>query len=790
MLGVSRAPEGPLCIRSPTMDDVPMHVALEMRLRGRVQGVGFRPYVYRLAVRHRLTGWVRNRSGEVEVHVEGESHDVEVFRRALVGDAPPGAVVRECQERTVACAAFEDFRIVSSAADRDGARYVPVDVAPCETCAAELRDAGNPRFRHPFISCTRCGPRYTILGQLPFDRARTAMSVFPTCARCDADYARPQDRRFHAQTIACPDCGPVLSYRARGRAIVTGNEASLAACIGDLRAGKVVAVKGVGGYHLMCDATSERAVARLRGRKHRPDKPLAVMFAEDGRQLSDAAQCSRMQRELMLDAARPVVLVPRRFPGILAEGIAPNLTEIGAMLPSSGVHHLLLDGTGVPLVATSGNLAGEPLVATNTAAESRLGEIADGFLHYDRDIIHAVDDSVCRILDDTPRPMRLARGLAPLELDLPVGVDCPTLAVGGHLKSTVALAWGSRIVVSPHIGDLGSVGTLERFSSTIAALQDIYRVRARRICCDLHPGYASRRWAEDTGLPLVPVAHHHAHASGLAGENPRVPRWLVFTWDGSGLGPDGMLWGGEALLGGPGRWRRIASLRPFRLPGGDRAVREPWRCAASLCWHTERKWHGAQEGEAMVHQAWRRGLNAPWTSSVGRLFDAAAALLGLADTASFEGEAAMRLEACATAGWPSSKIEALPSAPNAAGIWEMDWAPLLPLLLDARHSSGYRAALFHETLARTVCGQATTLRQFHGEFVVGMTGGVFQNRLLAERAATLLRDAGFEVYMPVGIPCNDGGLCYGQVIEVAYRGLDSPGAGRAPMAQGAPEETT
>jgi len=767
-----------------------MYVALELRLRGHVQGVGFRPYVYRLAVRHRLSGWVRNRGGEVEVHVEGERRDLDLFRHALASGVPPGALVREWQERKVACAAFKCFSIVPSDSDPDGARYVPVDVAPCSACAAELRDAENPRYHHPFISCAQCGPRYTILYQLPFDRARTAMAAFPTCPRCSADYDRPENRRFHAQAIACPDCGPALSYRVRGGEMVTGDEASLAACIRDLQAGKVVAVKGVGGYHLMCDATSEHAVALLRRRKRRPDRPLAVMFAEDGRFLSEAAACTDMDRDTMRDPSRPVVLVPRRSPGILADGIAPHLTEIGAMFPSSGVHHLLLDAIGVPLVATSGNLAGEPLVAANAVAEVRLGKIADGFLHHDRDIIHAVDDGVCRIVDNKSRTLRLARGVAPLELDLPVDVECPTLAVGGHLKSAIALAWGARIVVSPHIGDLDSIDALERFSTVATMLQDIYQVRAERICCDLHPRYSSRRWAEASGLPLVPIAHHHAHAAGLAGEYPDVTRWLVYTWDGSGLGPDGTLWGGEGLLGGPGRWSRVASLRPFRLPGGDRAAREPWRCAASLCWHAEHRWHSGQDGEALVRQAWHRGLNAPWTSSVGRLFDAAAALLGLVDVATFEGQAAMRLEACAAADSPSSKAEALPGIANAAGVWEMDWAPLLPLLLDSRRSLEHRAAQFHETLARTICVQAIKLRRVHGEFTVGLTGGVFQNRRLADQAATLLREAGFEVYLPMCVPCNDGGLCYGQVIEAAYRKVEMSGAKPATTAHGESVETT
>ncbi|HEB66820.1 MAG TPA: carbamoyltransferase HypF, partial [Gammaproteobacteria bacterium] len=528
------------------------------------------------------------------------------------------------------------------------------------------------------------------------------------------------------------------------------------------------------GYHLICDATCASAVARLRARKPRPHKPLAVMFpfrGEDGlAALREYTEPDAAEAAALRDPARPIVLVRRRPDSDLAADIAPGMDRLGAFLPYSPLHHLLLDALDRPLVATSGNLGGEPVIVDAEMVEARLSRIADVFLHHDRPIVRPADDSVVQHVAGRIRPLRLGRGLAPLELRLPRPVGRPTLAVGGHMKNTVALAWDDRLVVSPHIGDLDSPRALNVFEQVIDDLQSLYHVRAERVVCDAHPGYASSRWARASGLPIHEVFHHHAHAAQLALEHPDVERWLVFTWDGVGLGEDGTLWGGEALLGRPGHWRRVASFRPFHPPGGDRVAREPWRSAAALCWAAGLEYTPPQDPE-LVRAAWERGLNAPGTSAVGRLFDAAAALLGLVDNASFEGQGPMWLETVASHGRVGNG-EPLACRFNEHGLLVADWQGLLAPLCDERITIANRAAGFHATLAATLVEQAHLLRERHGGFAVGLSGGVFQNRRLAEPAIDALKEGGFPVHVPAAIPCNDGGLSGGQIIEAMARRFD------------------
>jgi hydrogenase maturation protein HypF len=471
---------------------------------------------------------------------------------------------------------------------------------------------------------------------------------------------------------------------------------------------------------------------------------------------------------------RPIVLVARRHGAALAPGIAPGLGEIGAFLPYSPLHQLLLEGVGAPLVATSANVSGEPVLTDNAEVERRLAHVAEAFLHHDRPIARPADDPVQRVIAGRARPLRLGRGLAPLELELPTAVPAPLLAVGGHMKNSVALAWGRRVVVSPHIGDLDAPRSLTVFEQVIADLARLYDVRPQAIACDAHPGYASSRWARHAGLPVTTVFHHRAHAAALAGEHPDVDRWLTFTWDGVGYGEDGTLWGGEALLGRPGAWQRVASFRPFRLPGGDKAGREPWRAALALCWETGADWPDCPVKTELLRTAWQRGLNAPETSAVGRLFDAAAALTGVCSHASFEGQGPMWLEAL-DAGDMEAAI-ALPLArDDDEGVWRSDWAPLVPRLRDTTTSPAARSTLFHATLARAALDQALRLRAEHGTFSIGLGGGVFQNRRLTERLLALFAAHGFDVRLTGQAPCNDGGLCYGQVIEAAARGALTQG---------------
>jgi hydrogenase maturation protein HypF len=721
---------------------------------GRVQGVGFRPFVYRTAQRYRVDGWVRNLAGRVEVVAQGRAESLDSFGKALLAEAPPLARPEKLVDAPVSPQALQGFEILESRADELAHVKVPPDYFACEACLAELHDPRDRRHRYPFINCTQCGPRYTLIRGLPYDRANTTMAGFPLCKRCAAEYADPLDRRFHAEPVACPDCGPQLSFRSGWSAPFTG-EAALAACVDALAEGKIVAVKGIGGYHLVCDAASSAAVAALRERKRRPHKPLAVMLPMDVR-LADT-----VQRAALLDPMRPIVLVPKGEVPALAPEVAPGCGEVGVMLPYSPLHHLLLEDFGAPLVATSGNLSGEPVLTDNAEAETRLAQVADAFLHHDRPIARPADDPVYRVILGKPRPVRLGRGNAPLEIDLPFFLPRPMLALGGHLKNTVALGWERRAVVSPHLGDMDAPRSLALLERAAADLQAFYGVRAEAIACDAHPGYGTTRLAAKRGLPVTKVFHHRAHASALAGEFPLGGDWLVFTWDGAGYGEDGTLWGGEALLGRPGEWRRVASLRPFSLPGGERAAREPWRCGLTLCWETGRSWSACPEEGALLHRAWERGVNCPRTSSAGRLFDAAAALLGLVSHSSFEAQAPMALESAATG---EGEAVVLPLK-RRDGLWVSDWEPLLGRLLDAGASAGERAAVFHATLAYALLDQALAVRAVYGVSRIGLAGGVFQNRLLCERVARDAEAEGFEVLIPERIPCNDAGLAFGQLIE-------------------------
>ena len=743
--------------------------ARRLHLGGRVQGVGFRPFVWHLARRLSVDGWVENRAGEVIIHAEGEAGALARFRRALLEEAPPAARPRLLADEPAAPAGRAGFAIrPSRTGQAREAVTIPPDRAPCRDCRRELHDPRDRRFRYPFLNCTQCGPRYTLLRELPWDRARTTMAGFPLCPDCAREYTDPGDRRFHAEPVACPACGPRLAYRG-GRRAVTETPAALAAALETLRRGHVLAVRGVGGYHLMCDARNATAVTRLRRRKCRPHKPLAVLLP---RALAAGLPFTPETAEALRGPVAPIMLVPAAAlaPLGLAPAVAPGLAEVGLMLPCSPLHELLAEAFGGPLVTTSGNVSGEPMLTEPDEAEARLGAVADAFLHHDRPIVRPADDPVYRPVAGTLRPLRLGRGNAPLELELPFRLQAPLLAVGGHMKNTVALAWDRRVVVSPHVGDLDHPRSLALFRRLVEELQDLYRVRVRRVACDAHPGYASHRWARGSGLPLHRVWHHHAHAAAVAGEFPREARWLVFTWDGVGLGEDGTLWGGEALLGTTGRWRRVASLRPFRLPGGERAARAPWRSALGLCWEASRPWPGAPDLDPLLRRAWERGMNSPVTTAAGRLFDAAAALLGLVHETSYEGQGPMELEALAAGADVAAPVPPLPMAEDASGVLRCDWAPLLDLLLDGARPAAERAAAFHAVLAESVAEMARRLRRLHGDFAVGLAGGVFQNRLLAEQALAGLQAAGFRAYLPARVPVNDAGLCFGQVIAAGSAG--------------------
>lgn len=745
-------------------------VARLIEVSGRVQGVGFRPFVYRIAEAFNLTGRVRNGAGRVLIHAEGSAADIVAFERALLADAPPLARPHLEASREANVEGAHDFRIEPSKDAETADIHLPPDLFCCDDCLTEMLSPAERRHRYPFTNCTQCGPRYTIIEALPYDRPNTSMAGFVLCPDCRTEYENPLDRRFHAQPLACPVCGPKLSFQGKGHSHAEG-EATLAAASATLRDGGIVAVKGVGGYHLMCDPASDVAVRRLRERKHRPDKPLAVMVPQEGEDGLDAVRryvvLNEVEARACADPVRPIVLARKRDDCGLSDALAPGLAELGVFLPYSPLHHLLLAEFGGPLVATSGNVSGEPVITDNGEAVRRLAKVADAFLHHDRPIVRPADDSVVRAIGGLARPIRVGRGMAPLEIDLPLAFPEPILATGGHMKGAVALGWGNRVVVSPHIGELDSPRSLSVFEQVIVDLQALYRVEARHIICDAHPDYASTRWAISDGRPVTRVQHHAAHASALAGEHPGIDRWLVLAWDGVGLGSDGDLWGGEALVGKPGEWRRVGSVRPFRVTGGDRVGREPWRSAAALMWETGHDFVAAVEGADVVRQAREKGIGTARTSSVGRLFDAAASLVLGVDIASFEGQGPMMLESIAVS---DANAVPLPLVED-GGVLRIDWEPLLDVLCDRTLAKGARAGIFHESLARAAAEQVRRLADMTALEAVGLAGGVFQNRRLAERVAALVQAQGIPVFLPETVPANDGGLAFGQLIEALHMGI-------------------
>lgn len=780
---------------------------LGLRVRGAVQGVGFRPYVYRLATGLGLGGWVSNDPRGVSIEVFGAKENVEAFVRRLPEEGPPLAVIQDVEvDRLDGSPEPEDgsddgapreFVIRRSATD--GAKTVVVlpDAATCPACLEEVLDPTDRRHGYPFTNCTHCGPRFTIVRALPYDRPNTTMARFTMCPRCRREYEEPLDRRFHAQPNACPECGPHLSLRdRRGESVADGDREALAAAAGALRTGRILALKGLGGFQLLCDARSAEAVTLLRERKRRAAKPFAVMV----RDLEQARALCRLPpgaAELLASPRAPIVLLRRRGEAppelAVAAGVAPESPWLGVLLPTTPLHHLLLRELGFPVVATSGNLSDEPIATDERDAVERLGALADLFLVHDRPIARHADDSVVRWIGGVPRVLRRARGYAPMPVELPVelpvaadGMASPTvLAVGAHLKNTVVLAVEGRATVSQHLGDMETPRALDAFERVVADFLDLYEAEPVVVAHDLHPDYASTRAAQRiaderkaAGRPVrrIAVQHHHAHLAACLAENHRSGPALGVTWDGTGYGTDGTVWGGEMLLGDVGSFRRVARLRPFRLPGGEAAVREPRRVALALLWELvgsgalERddlepvRSFGAAE-RRLLGRLLETGLRAPVTTSAGRLFDGVAALAGLAQTVSYEGQAAVALELAAERREGRLRTGAYPvevaAGPEDVADWELDWRPLVSAVLeDLRRGAGPETVgvRFHGALVAAIVETARRV----GEPTVALTGGCFQNRLLTEAAAEALERAGFEVLLHREIPPNDGGISYGQ----------------------------
>lgn len=747
---------------------------LSVTVHGIVQGVGFRPFVHSRATRHGLSGWVRNEAEGVSLEIRGEEEAIDSFLAELRAPPPPARVdrvsVRELPPLDPAGGGSFEMRESTAAAKRRPT--LPADQALCAECAAEVGDPAARRYRYPFTNCARCGPRYSIIEALPYDRERTSMKAFRMCEACAREYADPLDRRFHAQPIACPVCGPVLALFAPDGGERARGEKALRAAARALAQGRVVALKGLGGYQLLCDATSEAAVRRLRQRKRREEKPLALMFPslEAVREL---CALSAEEERVLLSPEAPILLVLRRdaFDSPIAPSVAPGTSRLGVMLPYTPLHRLLVERVGRPLVCTSGNLSEEPMCVTEDEARERLGSVADLFLAHDRPIVRPVDDSVARMGPSGLEILRRARGFAPLPLPLP-GTAC-VLALGGQLKNSVCLVTGGQAVVSQHVGDLLSPEGALLCARVADDLLRFLGARPERIACDLHPDYGSTRIAEEIaarwGAPLIRVQHHHAHVAACMAEHALDGPVLGLAWDGSGLGTDGTLWGGEALVVGAAGFPRIGHLRPFSLPGGERAIREPRRAAVGLLHEIFgprfQEHLGADPSDGVLARMLARGVNAPRTSSVGRLFDAVAALAGIRMQATFEGQAAMELE---TAAEGSQEEDAYP-LPLAAGEPAVfDWEPLV-LALQEDLRCGVEKAVISARFHNALVNAAEAIAERVGLRQVVLSGGCFQNLRLSSAIRQRLSERGFEVYMPRLYPPNDGGLSLGQAF-VAGRG--------------------
>ena len=756
-----------------------MRERLRLTVCGAVQGVGFRPFVYRLARELGADGWVRNSTAGVVIEVEGRRSTLDAFRARLGADGPPRASIHSLEASWLDEAGYAGFQILSSMGEGPLSALVLPDIGICGDCRREILDPLNRRYRYPFTNCTNCGPRFSIIEALPYDRGNTSMKRFDMCPDCRREYDDPDDRRFHAQPNACPACGPHLAlWDESGRALA-GRDAALRGAVESIRAGRIVAVKGLGGFHLLVDARNEDAVRRLRARKHREEKPLAVMYA-DLASVDRDCTISAAEARVLTSPESPIVLLARRAggPPELAAAVAPGNPNLGVLLPYTPLHLLLMHDVAGPVVATSGNRTDEPICTDERDAVGRLGHIADVFLVHDRPIVRHVDDSIVRVMLDRELVLRRARGYAPLPLPIEPP-SAPVLALGAHLKNTVALASGSNVFVSQHIGDLESAEASDAFVRVIADFQRLYDVTPVAVVADLHPDYRSSRYAETLGVPVARVQHHVAHVAACMAENDVKGPVLGVAWDGTGFGTDGTVWGGEFIAVGNATFTRVACLRPFRLPGGDRAIREPRRSAlgvlqaiagnGAIAVPSKTAAAFCETEQALLLEAMARGVNSPVTTSAGRLFDAMASLSGLRQRAGFEGQAAMDLEFAIAPGTPGVYPFALSEDPAAfaVGSWQapplvIDWAPMVRTLIadvEAGVPAGVVAGRAHNTMAEMIVAVA----EFFNEPAVVLSGGCFQNRYLTERSVVRLREAGFRPYWHQRIPPNDGGISLGQI---------------------------
>ncbi|HWQ05488.1 MAG TPA: carbamoyltransferase HypF [Longilinea sp.] len=756
-------------------------VGLHIRVRGIVQGVGFRPFVYSLAVHNGLAGWVRNTSSGVEIEISGPPASVEIFCKTLQNNPPPLARIDEIFSETITPNGARKFEILDSKPQPGDFIPVSPDMATCPDCRRELFDPSDRRYRYPFINCTNCGPRFTIIKDIPYDRHQTTMAPFTMCTACESEYHDPLNRRFHAQPVACPECGPQVWFRSGDKNIAEGDDA-IQIARRFLKEGKILAIKGLGGFHLACDASNPVAVNELRNRKKRSDKPFALM-AVSVNAIEKHCQIQPAEKILLESPQAPIVLLERIYNSAIAPEVAPGQRTLGIMLPYTPLHLLLLEPEpGYPevLVMTSGNLSEEPIAYQDADADERLTPLADGFLLHNREIHMRTDDSVVRVFEEKPYIQRRARGYSPDPIQLAESLP-PILATGAELKNTFCLTNGDYAFLSHHIGDLENYETLQSFEEGIQHYQRLFRVIPEILACDLHPDYLATRYAQERAarenLPLLQIQHHHAHLAACLADN----RWaseesvIGLCLDGTGYGSDGAIWGGEVLYGGYQGYQRLFHLKYAPLPGGDLSVRKPARMALAHLWAAGLDWEPEMEPVVdlcMEERTALRGqlqyhLNTPNTSSMGRLFDAASALMGIKQTATYEGQAAIEMEALV------DEKETAQYTFTLLGD-EIDPTPMWGELIADLHvglSKGRMAARFHNGVAAAMLEACQNARQRTDSHVVALSGGVWQNMALLSRVVVLLRHGGFSVLHHKRVPTNDGGLALGQALIAAKSGL-------------------
>jgi hydrogenase maturation protein HypF len=750
---------------------------LHVVIRGAVQGVGFRPFIYRLATSLGLPGWVNNSPQGVFIEVEGTQSQLETFLLRIEKERPPRSFIQSLEASFLDLMDFIGFEIRESDKSGEKTALVLPDIATCSDCLRDIFDSGNRRYLYPFTNCTNCGPRFTIIESLPYDRPNTTMRDFVMCEDCRGEYSDPLDRRFHAQPNACPVCGPHIELWSTTGSLISTHHKALLDGVDAIRNGAILAVKGLGGFHLLLDAGNDLAVSALRIRKHREEKPLALMFPTL-ESIKTVCEVSELEERLLTSPESPIVLLRchNNKRSSIASSVAPHNPYLGVMLPYTPLHHLLMKELNIPVVATSGNLSDEPICTDEREAVDRLSGIADLFLVHNRPITRHVDDSIVRIMMGREMVLRRARGYAPLPVHLKE-TAVPLLAVGAHLKNAVATVQGNEVFLSQHIGDLETTQAFDAFQRVIQSFEHLYEVYPQVLVCDAHPEYRSTKFAHSNDLPFIPVQHHYAHVLSCMAENQLEPPALGVSWDGTGYGLDGTIWGGEFLQITQERFNRVAHLRTFRLPGGERAVKEPRRIAIGLLYELfGDQLFGMNElmpvcsfsnQELQVLKSMlNRGINVPVTSSAGRLFDAVAAIIGVRQEVKFEGQAAMELE-FALDGFDTDEyyeIELVKMGGDCSSQPSIiDWAPLIySMLEDLRRKLPLSrlSAKFHNTLVEAIVLSA----QFVAEERIVLTGGCFQNRYLTERTVRRLREEGFYPYWHQRVPPNDGGIALGQVV--------------------------